>query len=86
MNTVLLHSYEYLRMRVHPAMAAERVKPRATYLSELLSVAARAGKIALLISMVYLALLSFERISTSAILSAHYGEMCVAPPVMLVAP
>jgi hypothetical protein len=86
MNTLLLHPYEYLRMRVHPAMAAEMVKPRSSYLSELLSFAERAGKIVLFIGMAYLALICFEKITTSAILSAHYCDMCAAPPVMLVAP
>jgi hypothetical protein len=86
MSTLLLHPYEYLRMHVHPAMIAEGVKPRASYLRELLSFAEGVGKIALLISMAYLAFICFERISTSVILSAHYCDMCAAPPVMLVAP
>ena len=51
MNTLLLRPYEYLRMHVHPATAAERVKPRSSHLRELLSFAERAGKIALLIGM-----------------------------------
>jgi hypothetical protein len=86
MNTLLLHPYEYLRMHVHPAMAAERVKPQSSYLRELLSFAERAGKIALLIGMAYLALICFEKISTSVIISAHYYDICAAPPVMLIAP
>jgi hypothetical protein len=86
MNTLLLHPYEYLRMHVHPAMAAARVKPQSLYLRELLSFAERAGKIALLIGMAYLALVCCEKIAASADLTAHYSDLCRILPVMLAAP
>jgi hypothetical protein len=73
-------------MHVHPAMAAEMVKQRSSYLREFLSFAERAGKITLLIGIAYLALICFEKISTSAIISAHYYDICAAPPIMLIAP
>jgi hypothetical protein len=86
MNTLLLHPYAYLRMHVHPAMAAARVKPRVSYLRKLLSFAERAGTIALLIGMAYLALVCCEKIAASADLTAHYCDLCTMLPVMLAAP
>jgi hypothetical protein len=86
MNTLLLHPYAYLRMHVHPSMAAERVKPQPSYLRELLSFAERGGKIALLIGLAYLALVCCEKIAASADLTTYYCDLCTVLPVMLAAP
>jgi hypothetical protein len=86
MNTLLLHPYEYLRTHVHPAIAADRVKLRTSYLRELFAFVDKAVKIALVIGMAYLALAGFEKIAASATLTAHYCDLCAVLPVMLVAP
>ncbi len=86
MNTLLMHPYAYLRMRVHPAMAADRVKLRTSYARALFSYMNMAGMIAVVIGMAYLALAGWGQIAASADLTTHYCDLCDMLPVILAGP
>lgn len=86
MNTLLTHPYAYLRMRAHPAMAADKVKLRTSYLRELIALVTKVAMIASVIGMAYLALVCCEIIAASADLTAYHCDLCAILPVLLVAP
>jgi hypothetical protein len=86
MNTLLMNSYEYLRMHVRPAVATDRVQLRTSYVRPFVAFVGTAGKIAVVMSIAYLAIVCFEKIAASAILAAHYCDLCAVLPVVLVAP
>ena len=86
MNESLTHSYANFRLHIYQAVTRDSLRMQAAYVGKLFDLADKAGKIALVITAAYLALVCFEKLAASATLAAHYCDLCAVLPVMLVAP
>ena len=86
MNASLTHSYTNFRLHIYQALTRDGLRVQASYVRKLFDVADKAGKITLIITAVYIALVCFEKMAASATLAAHYCDLCAVLPVILVAP
>jgi len=86
MNASLTHSYASFRLHLYQAVARNSAHVLASHVKKLYEVAVRAGKIAVVITIAYLAITCFEKLAISVTLAAHYCDLCAVLPVILVAP
>ena len=86
MNESLAHSYANFRLHLYQAVTRNRAHMLASHVKKFFDVADKAGKIALAITIAYLAIACFEKLAASVTLSAHYCDLCAVLPVMLAAP
>ena len=86
MNASVTHSYTNFRLHIYQALTRDGLRVQASYVRKLFDVADKVGKITLIITAVYIALVCFEKLAASATLAAHYCDLCAVLPVILVAP